>query len=225
MVIDLHDLDMSESNDLIIKKHRRSQTVKRALDLIASVPLFIIATPFIGLACVAIRAESTGNPIYKQQRYGYKGKEFTAYKLRTMYDHSSDGNLAAPKAGDARVTKVGKFLRKTSIDELPQLLNVVRGDMSILGPRAVPKKEIELRINKMMEHDSSKEALYNRAMEIRMLTKPGISGMAQAYGRSSLTVEQATAFDVYYVLNYSIGLDFKVFFKTIDTVLFQRGVN
>ena len=142
-----------------------------------------------------------------------------------MYDHSSEGNLAAPKEGDVRVTKVGKILRKTSIDELPQLINVIKGDMSILGPRAVPAKELDLRIQKMLVNAPDKEDLFKKAMHIRMLAKPGISGLAQAYGRSALTVEEATGYDVYYALHYSLALDFKIFFKSIETVLFQKGVN
>ena len=97
--------------------------------------------------------------------------------------------------------------------------------MSLIGPRAVPEKEIELRIKKMLLNHPDEEAIYRKAMHIRVLSKPGISGMAQAYGRSSLTAEVATAYDVYYSMNYSLRLDCKIFFKTITTVLFQRGAN
>ena len=221
----LSEMNLDIEDSKIIEKNYFQKVIKRLLDIVISIPLVVIITPFILIACIVIRLESKGNPIYRQTRFGYQGKHFTAYKLRTMYDHSSDGNLAAPKAGDVRVTKIGKILRRTSIDELPQLLNVLKGDMSLLGPRAVPEKEIQLRIDKMVLNHPYKKELFSRAMHIRMLAKPGISGMAQAYGRSSLSVEEATGYDVYYAMNYSLWLDFKIFCKTISTVFFQRGVN
>ena len=225
MNIRLSELKMDTNDDEIIKRNGISKTLKRCLDITIALPIILITLPLIAIACLAICAESNGSPIYLQKRIGYKGDEFVVYKLRTMYTNSSEGNLSAPKAGDSRVTKVGSFLRKTSIDEIPQFMNVLKGEMSILGPRAVPEKEIELRIANMMKEDPLKVETYKRAMQIRKLMKPGISGMAQAYGRSSLTAEAATAFDVYYVLNYSLLLDVKIFFKTIGTILFQKGVN
>ncbi|MBQ9086070.1 MAG: sugar transferase [Clostridia bacterium] len=216
---------LSLDNEQIIKRHRFQKGIKRLIDVVVALVLSIFTLPILLIACIAIKIESKGSPIYKQPRCGFRGRSFTAYKLRTMYEHSSDGNYAAPKEGDKRVTKVGKLLRKTSVDELPQLFNVLKGDMSVLGPRAVPFREIELRIESMMENDSAREEEYERMMEIRSLIRPGISGMAQANGRSCLTVEEATKYDVYYVLNYSLGLDIKVLFKTIGTVFFQKGVN
>ncbi|NBH71718.1 sugar transferase [Clostridiaceae bacterium] len=225
MCNDLFSMDLKIQDSYILKQNLGQKIIKRLLDIVISVPLLIIFFPIILFFCILIRLESKGNPIYKQTRFGYKGTYFTVYKLRTMYSHSSDGNLSAPKDGDVRVTKVGKILRKTSLDEIPQLLNVIKGDMSIIGPRAVPEKELDLRIGQMLINHPEKEEFFKQAMHIRMLAKPGISGMAQAYGRSSLTVEEATGYDVYYAMNYSLGLDVKILFKTIDTVLFQRGVN
>lgn len=225
MINDLFSMDLNLSDSYILGKNRKQKILKRVFDVIASFCLLVIALPLIILACIAIRLDSKGSPIYKQVRLGYNEKYFTVFKLRTMFEHSSDGNLSAPKAGDTRVTKVGNILRKTSIDELPQLFNVIKGDMSLLGPRAVPEREIDLRIKKMLVNHPDKEDFFKKAMHIRMLAKPGISGMAQAYGRSSLTVEEATGYDVYYAINYSLWLDCKIFFKTIATVLFQRGVN
>lgn len=222
---DLLKMNINTSDSEIIRHNHYQKKIKRLLDIGISIPLLAISCPVIMASCVAIRVESKGSPIYKQKRCGYRGDDFIAYKLRTMYDHSSEGNLAAPKEGDVRVTKVGKILRKTSIDELPQLINVIKGDMSILGPRAVPAKELDLRIQKMLVNAPDKEDLFKKAMHIRMLAKPGISGLAQAYGRSALTVEEATGYDVYYALHYSLALDFKIFFKSIETVLFQKGVN
>lgn len=221
----LLQMNLSYTDEEIIRNHRIQKIIKRILDIIISIPLLIIASPVLIVSCVAICIESKGSPIYKQTRFGYREKNFTIYKLRTMYEHSSEGNLAAPKAGDVRVTKVGLFLRKTSIDELPQLFNVIRGDMSILGPRAVPEKEITLRLNNLLVGNPDKKDFFEKAMHIRMLVRPGISGMAQAYGRSSLSVEEATRLDVYYAMNCSLGLDLRIFIKTIETVVFQKGVN
>lgn len=222
---EFHDMDLEHTREEIISRYYVHKFVKQIFDMMLSVILLVITSPIIFIACILIRIESKGKAIYKQTRYGYKGKEFVAYKLRTMYDRSSEGNLSAPKDGDRRVTKVGKILRKTSIDELPQMLNVLKGDMSILGPRAVPYKEIELRKQKMIKNDPSRMDFYDKAMEIRSYIKPGISGMAQANGRSDLSVELATAYDVYYVLNYSMKLDIDIFIKTLQIVLFRKGVN
>jgi lipopolysaccharide/colanic/teichoic acid biosynthesis glycosyltransferase len=222
---DLFTMDIYQSDNVIVSNSKNQKIIKKILDIVVSLVLLIVTSPILLISCIAIRLESEGTAIYKQVRYGFLGKEFTAYKLRTMYNHSSDGNLSAPQKGDKRVTHVGKFLRKTSIDELPQLLNVLKGDMSIIGPRAVPAKEIELRIEAMMENDASKKEVYQRAMEIRSLIKPGISGMAQANGRSDLSVEQATAYDVYYVMNYSLSLDIKIIIRTVQTILLRKGVN
>lgn len=223
--IDLFAQNIYIDDSKVINYHATQKTIKRILDVLSSFFLLIITSPILLIACIAIRIESSGSPIYKQVRLGFNEKEFIAFKLRTMYDHSSDGNLKAPKKGDTRVTKVGSILRKTSIDEIPQLINVLLGDMSILGPRAVPKKELQLRSEKMLVNYPDKKEFFKRAMHVRMLVKPGISGMAQAYGRSSLSTEIATGYDVYYVLNYSIKLDIKIFFKTLMAILFQRGVN
>lgn len=223
--LDILTYDFNIDDKRVLRKHRLQKLIKRVLDFFISLIAIILVSPILLIACFAIVCDSKGSPIYKQVRLGYKGKEFVAYKLRTMYVHSSDGNLAAPTEGDKRVTKVGKFLRKTSIDELPQLINVLIGNMSILGPRAVPPKEIDLRIDAMLNNNADYKEQFEKVMHIRTLIKPGISGMAQANGRSNLTVEEATGYDVYYVLNYSLWLDIKVFFKTIYIVLFKKGVN
>lgn len=198
---------------------------KRIFDLSLSLILLVIFSPIIILIILAIKLDSSGPAIFKQLRLGKNGEEFTAYKFRTMYDKSSIGNLAAPGAGDPRVTRVGKLLRKTSLDELPQLFNVLNNTMSIIGPRAVPKKEIDLRLDKMILEHPENEQLYRSYMRVRQEAKPGITGMAQAYGRSSLTTVEATKLDVYYVEHYTLLLDLKIFVRSIVTVLFQIGVN
>lgn len=223
--INLVEQDIFQNDKDIVNHNKKSKVIKRILDVIISLVGLVLTLPIMLVACIAIVFDSKGSPIYRQERVGQYGRIFMVYKLRTMFKNSSEGNLAAPKKGDKRVTKVGRFLRKTSIDELPQLINVLKGDMSIIGPRAVPGKEISLRIEAMMKNDASKKTVYERAMEIRSLVRPGISGMAQAYGRSELSVEQATAYDIYYVLNYSLALDARIIFQTAQTVLLGKGVN
>ncbi len=223
--INLVEQDIFQNEKDIINHNRKSKVIKRILDVIISLVGLILTLPIMLVACIAIVIDSNGSPVYQQERVGQYGRVFMVYKLRTMFKNSSEGNLSAPQKGDRRVTKVGSFLRKTSIDELPQLINVLKGDMSILGPRAVPEKELRLRIEAMMKNDASKKTVYERAMEIRSLVRPGISGMAQANGRSELSVEQATAYDIYYVLNYSLALDMRIIIQTAQTVILGKGVN
>ena len=199
--------------------------VKRMFDIIISLLMIILFSPVLLLMAVLIKIESKGPAIYKQQRVGKNEKLFTAYKYQTMYQNSSIGNLKAPQKGDPRVTKIGYFLRKTSLDELAQLFNVLNNTMSIIGPRAVPQKELELRLADMLKYEPTQKELFEEYFKIRARVKPGITGMAQAYGRSSLTTKKATELDVYYVEHFSLWLDIKIIFKTIHTVLFQKGVN
>ena len=134
--------------------------VKRMFDIIISLLMIILFSPVLLLMAVLIKIESKGPAIYKQQRVGKNEKLFTAYKFRTMYQNSSIGNLKAPQKGDPRVTKIGYFLRKTSLDELAQLFNVLNNTMSIIGPRAVPQKELELRLADMLKYEPTKNELF-----------------------------------------------------------------
>lgn len=204
-----------------------NHVIKRVFDYLASLVAIIILSPIFAIVIVLIRLDSPGAAIYKQIRLGKNGKNFTAYKFRTMYKDSSINNLKAPKDGDPRITRVGRILRKTSMDELPQLFNVINGTMSIIGPRAVPEKELELRIHNMLKEapGAGKEVVYREYMRKRQLVKPGITGMAQAFGRSSLSAVKATELDVYYVDHFSVSLDVKILIKTIETVLKMEGVN
>lgn len=198
---------------------------KRIFDIIVASILLVCTTPIFLVAIIVINLESRGGALFTQKRLGKNNTIFKVYKLRTMYKDSSIDNLAAPLLGDKRITKVGKYLRKSSIDELPQLLNVIKGDMSLIGPRAVPAEEIKMRLEKLIAENPQEKDMYEEYMLVRNSVRPGISGMAQAYGRSSLTTLKATELDVYYSKNSSLWLDIKIISKTIQTVLFQRGVN
>ncbi|NHM14528.1 sugar transferase [Xiamenia xianingshaonis] len=186
---------------------------KRACDIAVS----LVALPVVGLAvaCLAplIRHEDKGPVFYNAPRVGQNGKPFVMYKLRSMRVNAPDlvmeDGSTYNGADDPRMTRIGAFMRKTSLDELPQFLNVLKGDMSVIGPRPDLQRETEL-----YEGDEG------RKLEVR----PGITGYAAVYGRNSLPWKKRLALDVYYVDHVSFWLDVKVFFKTFSTVLGQEGV-
>ena len=188
---------------------------KRAIDIILS----LIATPFVLLA-IAIMApfiylEDRGPVFYNATRRGKNGKKFKMFKLRSMYVNSPDLKNADGSTfnsdNDPRVTKIGKFMRKTSVDELPQILNVLIGDMSFIGPRPTlaikPYAELP-EINKK-----------------RLQVRPGITGYAQAYYRNSITQDEKFRHDCFYVDNVSFWLDVKIIFQTVISVLKRENIN
>lgn len=188
--------------------------LKRAVDLGASLCLLIPALPVLALACVAVRLESPGSVIYTQRRVGLFDKVFTVYKLRSMRaDAEKDGAVWA-RRDDPRVTRVGRFLRKTRIDELPQLWNVLKGDMSLIGPRP-ERPEFVAKLTEAVP-------FYG----LRHTVKPGLTGWAQVcypYGSSVDDARRKLEYDLYYVKNISLLLDFRILLKTIGVVLFPRG--
>lgn len=164
-------------------------------------PLFIIVT--IGL-CFA----NQGKPFFFQLRPGKNGVIFKIIKFKTMNDKKdATGNLLSD---EKRLKKIGKFVRKTSLDELPQLLNVLKGDMSLIGPRPLLPEYLPL---------------YNEAQKRRHEVKPGITGWAQVNGRNAISWEQKFVYDVWYVDNISLMLDMKIFFLTLKKVLVREGIN
>lgn len=186
---------------------------KRVLDIAVGV----IALPFVGLIIAvlapAIKLEDGGPIFYNAPRVGIGGRDFKMYKLRSMRVNAPDlvmeDGSTYNGADDPRMTKVGAFMRKTSLDEMPQFLNVLKGDMSVVGPRPDLRRETEL---------------YEGDEHEKLNVKPGITGYAAVYGRNSLPWHDRLALDVYYVRNLSFALDVKVFFKTFSTVLKQEGV-
>lgn len=186
---------------------------KRLIDIIVG----IIALPFVLLAIIVaapfIYFEDRGPVFYNAPRVGKNGKEFTMYKLRSMKVGSPD--LTMPDgstyngSNDPRMTRFGTFMRKASIDEMPQFLNVLKGDMSVVGPRPDLKREL---------------AFYQGNEVEKLLIKPGVTGYAVVYGRNSLQWHDRLALDVFYVHNVSFLLDVKIFFKTFATVFGQKGI-
>jgi sugar transferase EpsL len=182
--------------------------MKRLIDLTISLTLLILSSPIILVVAVLVRFKM-GTPIlFTQQRPGLNGKPFYVYKFRTMIDLKDDhGNLLSD---DLRLTSFGKFLRKYSLDEFPQLMNVVKGEMSLVGPRPF-----------LMEY----LPLYSKEQMVRHNVKPGITGWAQVNGRNALTWEEKFKLDVWYVENHNLLLDFKILFMTAIKVLKKEGVS
>jgi lipopolysaccharide/colanic/teichoic acid biosynthesis glycosyltransferase len=183
--------------------------VKRVLDFVFAVILLIITSPIMLLAAIAIKLEDPKGPVlFKQKRPGKNAKIFTVYKFRTMrVETEKDGK---PLTDMERMTKVGSFLRKTSIDELPQLFNIIRGEMSFIGPRPLLVQYLEFYTPEQMR---------------RHEVTPGISGWAQVNGRNAISWEEKFKLDIWYVDNQSLLVDFKILFMTIYNVLSRKGIN
>lgn len=197
-------------------------SIKRCFDVVASLFALILLSPLFLIIMASIRLESKGNPIYKQKRIGKNGKYFYIYKFRTMYIDSQERLkelLKDPKikkeweenfklSNDPRVTKVGKILRKTSLDELPQLLNIFNGTMSIVGPRPIIDGEIE-----------KYGLLKNKFLSVT----PGLTGWWACNGRSQLDYNERIRLELYYVNHQSLKLDTKCLYKTVISVLKREG--
>ncbi len=188
------------------------RVVKRIIDLILAIAgIIVLSLPMLIIA-IAIKIDSDGPIIFKQERVGKNGKVYWMYKFRSMCvgAEQQEGGVYCFK-GDKRVTKVGKFIRATSIDELPQLINIIKGEMSIIGPRPVltyyPKNWEEYTEDELKRFDVC----------------PGVTGWAAVHGRKTNTVKARFEYDNYYVDNLSFGLDIKIFFMTIKAVLTNEG--
>ena len=179
------------------------------MDFTVALIMLIVLSPLMLLSCILIKANNDGPILFKQKRPGKDGKIFTVYKFRTMSVHTHDKD-GRELSDFERMSKIGKLLRKTSVDELPQLINILKGEMSFIGPRPLLVEYLEL---------------YSPEQMRRHEVAPGISGWAQVNGRNTLTWEQKFEYDVYYVDNLSLSMDLKIFFKTIMNVLIQDGIN
>jgi exopolysaccharide biosynthesis polyprenyl glycosylphosphotransferase len=192
---------------------------KRLLDLSLGGVMLLLALPIIGIAALAVKIHSRGPAFFRQRRIGLRGRAFTIWKLRTMIVDAEqkltemvEGNgtdeLLFKLREDPRVTRVGRFLRRSSIDELPQLLNVVMGQMSLVGPRPPLPDEV---------------ARYDEMLGRRLLVKPGITGLWQVSGRAELGVDEYVRHDLLYVQNWSFALDLYILAKTVPAVISGRG--
>jgi len=205
-----------------VKKVRLSGAevfLKRSLDIIGAVGALLIALPMMVVIGIAIRRDSEGPVIYRRRVVGVGGKTFDAYKFRTMYVDGNERLAKHPELvkelrehgklkDDPRVTKVGKFLRKTSLDELPQLFNVLRGQMSLVGPRMITEPE---------------RAKYGVWRTNLLTVKPGMTGLWQVSGRSDVSYEGRVTLDMHYIRDYSLWFDLYILWQTIPAVLQKRG--
>jgi lipopolysaccharide/colanic/teichoic acid biosynthesis glycosyltransferase len=186
------------------------EPLRRAFDVLVSASVLLVTSPILALAIVAIRLESKGHPIYRQHRVGKDGAPFDVLKLRTMVSGAEKmGAGLAVDDGDSRITRVGAFLRRTSIDELPNLVNVLRGEMSIIGPRPTVPVQV---------------AQYTDRQRGRLALKPGITGWAQVNGRASLPWPERIELDLWYVEHATLRLDLRILWLTARMLVTGHGL-
>ena len=184
--------------------------LRRLIDIVVSSSALALASPVLAAAIVAIRLESRGPVMYRQRRSGLHGSEFDMLKLRTMVQGAERiGAGLAVNENDARITRVGAFLRRSSLDELPNLVNVLRGEMSLIGPRPTLPAQV---------------AQYDERQRGRLAVRPGITGWAQVNGRASLPWSQRIELDLYYIEHRSLALDLQILRRTPTMVLGGAGL-
>ena len=204
----IDDLLLVSSRRLRLRKEQ--ELAKRCMDVLVSLPLLLASSPLILVSALLVYMEDRENPFFKQERLTKGGEKFQIYKLRTM-KAGSEKEVGLAKKEDARITKVGKVLRKYRIDELPQLVNVVKGEMSLIGPR--PEREYYYR-------------LYDKTMpefRYRLNVKAGLSGYAQVWGRYNTKLREKLMMDLMYIQDYSFLLDIKLMLETVRVVFDHRS--
>lgn len=210
------------SSKLVLQNSTYYFVIKRLMDVVFSAIALIVLSPIMLIVAVAIKLEDIKGPIlFSQERVGYLGKKFKMYKFRSMYVDAEErlheiqhlneqtGPVFKMK-DDPRITKVGKFIRKTSLDELPQLINILKGEMSIVGPRPALLREV---------------VQYNDYQKQRLLVKPGLTCIWQVSGRNNIGFDEWVELDLEYIENQSLGLDIKLILQTIPALLGDRNAS
>lgn len=198
----------NEESRIMHKRGLYEKYIKRSQDCICALIALIVLSPVIFITAILVRIKLGTPVIFKQERPGFNGKIFTLYKFRTMTDKKDGKGNFLPD--EERLTKFGKILRSTSLDELPELINIVKGDMAVVGPRPLLKEYLPL---------------YNAHQARRHEVRPGFTGYAQVHGRNSITWEDKFDKDVYYVDHISFLGDWKIIFQTIKTVVKREGIS
>lgn len=186
-----------------------SSAIKHAIDRVAATLVLILLSPALLVIALLIKRDSPGPALFQQTRAGWYGRPFTLMKFRTMRTDADPFGDSPSQGEDPRITRLGRFLRESSVDELPQLINVVRGEMSLVGPRPLFVQQI---------------AEWDARQRCRLLVKPGLTGMAQVFGRASVTLERKLEYDLEYVQRASLWFDAWLIWRTVGAVLFKRGL-
>ncbi len=194
--------------DALVPRGLYVDVVKRAVDFLGAIALLVALGPIMAIVAIAVRLDSPGPALYLQDRVGRGGTLFKIYKFRSMRAGGTGPVLT--QVGDPRITRVGRFIRRTSLDELPQFFNILRGEMSFVGPRP--------------EVPSIVAAQYTPEMKGALAVRPGLSGLAQIHGRDDLPIPVKLGYDLEYVRNISLWLDLNIALRTPGLLLSGRGV-
>jgi exopolysaccharide biosynthesis polyprenyl glycosylphosphotransferase len=216
-VVELNGIPLISTRDISIQGW--NLVIKRTFDIAVGVLMALVALPFALLIALAIRLDTPGPIFFRQMRVGKHGKEFACFKFRSMVSNADElrGQIAELNEStgplfkirnDPRLTRVGRFIRRYSLDELPQLFNVLHGEMSLIGPRPNLPQEVDQ---------------YQEWMKKRLSVSPGLTGLWQVSGRSDLTFDEMVLLDIYYVENWSIGLDINILLRSVPAVLRAKG--
>lgn len=216
------DVESNVNSEILVKSNDRRQYtfLKRVFDIFVGLLALIVLSPIILIVAVLVKMDSPGPVVFGHERIGKNNKKIKVYKFRSMYQNSQEifDNFTEEQKkeyyinfkldNDPRITKIGSFLRKTSLDELPQLINIIKGDMSFVGPRPIVEKEVEK---------------YGPYFEKFVSVTPGLTGYWQANGRSDTTYDQRVQMDMYYIDNRSFVMDIKIIVKTFTSVIKKEG--